>query len=140
MIRELIDEAYAEADRFAYSNRDAKEGYVYFVSDGDYIKIGISENIDSRIKGLQIGNARRLMLVEYIWFNSKSAALWAERELHEMYKNKRVLGEWFDIGFDYDFLALISEIRHGPPVCYMDIKTEYNEFMNDRRLSVLRGG
>ena len=110
------------------------------ISDGDYIKIGIAENIDSRIKGLQIGNARRLMLVEYIWFNSKSAALWAERELHEMYKNKRVLGEWFDIGFDYDFLALISEIRHGPPVCYMDIKTEYNEFMNDRRLSVLRGG
>jgi hypothetical protein len=42
-----------------------KDTYIYLVSDGEFIKVGISTNVGRRIKQLQTGNGKRLYLLGY---------------------------------------------------------------------------
>ena len=100
--------------------------YVYFVTDGDYIKIGVASDIYKRIKGIQTGNPKKVSLVEYLEFQCKEYALFAEKELHRMFAERRTHGEWFDIANDYDFLMFIRRIDHD----YNSIKTEFGNFMD----------
>lgn len=41
------------------ARRDHSEGFVYFVSDGESIKIGKANNVKSRLSGLQTGHAKK---------------------------------------------------------------------------------
>lgn len=65
---------------------------VYFISDGEFIKIGIATNIKSRLCKLQTGNARPLKVVKLIEGYRKT-----ERIFHNLFKYERLEGEWFDI-------------------------------------------
>ena len=102
--------------------------FVYFVSDGKYIKIGVAIDIPKRIKGVQTGNPHKLYLVEYMVFPYLDAAYYAEKQLHETFKDFRMMGEWFDIADCYEFLMFIRFIKHevGSPI----LETHYKEFMD----------
>jgi hypothetical protein len=69
-------------------------GYVYFISDGERVKIGRSVNIESRLNALQTSTAVPLKLLAAIPGGGR------ERELHRRFAHLRIRGEWFRLGDD----------------------------------------
>jgi len=63
--------------------------YVYFISDGTAIKIGKTDNPKGRLQSLQVGNPRELFLLG-------TSPLLTEEEVHTLFKNIRIRGEWFE--------------------------------------------
>ena len=70
---------------------------VYFITDGNYIKIGMAASIPTRVKQLQTGNPNRLSVLYLIDAKTQHEAGKIERKYHELFKHKQKLGEWFDI-------------------------------------------
>lgn len=60
----------------------------YFITDGTYVKIGITQDIQKRIAQIQTGNPKKLTLVHLIDDD-------LERYYHDKFKKYRVSGEWF---------------------------------------------
>ena len=65
---------------------------IYFISDGQYTKIGVADNPEKRLMELQTGNARKLELLTSI-----NGSYGEERKIHSVLNKHRVLGEWFEI-------------------------------------------
>jgi hypothetical protein len=64
--------------------------YVYFVTDGEYLKVGFSKSPKSRVKGLQTANPRELRTVAIIEGDELK-----ESEIHARLNAHHVRGEWF---------------------------------------------
>jgi len=79
-----------------------QKAFVYFISDGEYIKIGKAVDPYKRLAEIQTGNPRRLSVVSMIPCYSSSAAHELEHFLHNSFRSKRAVGEWFDIVEDND--------------------------------------
>lgn len=73
------------------------KAFVYFVSDGSFVKIGIADDLKKRMKGLQTGNPKPLSLLAVVPTVSKDAARILEQKLHYAYSRYRACGEWFSI-------------------------------------------
>jgi len=78
---------------------------IYFVQDKStrkrLIKIGYTQNMDSRITGLQTGAAESLVVLGVMDGDRKE-----EKRLHSQFKPFRVAGEWFSP--DASLLAFIK--------------------------------
>ena len=74
-----------------------KDGYIYVVHcEGSTLyKIGIAYNsVEKRLKALQTGCPHKLtMTMAFRTLNPESA----EHRVHELFKDCRVRGEWFDL-------------------------------------------
>jgi hypothetical protein len=70
---------------------------VYFISDGEYIKIGVTDALGSRLATLQNANARPLVVVHLIDCDTYTYATALEKALHLHFKDYRALGEWFKL-------------------------------------------
>lgn len=83
--------------------------YVYFVYDkrNKRTKIGKSKNVINRIQSLLTANPDLLL----IYYTSN----YSESYYHELFKNKRIIGEWFDLDLnDYKlFLPENVEMPHS---------------------------
>lgn len=80
-----------------YQKKEKKEdkiSCVYFISDGTYVKIGATNDLNARIKVLQTGNSRRLKVLYTIPTNEPFVV---ETKLHALYKDKQIRQEWYDI-------------------------------------------
>lgn len=84
-----------------YANEEIEQvnpkSFVYFISDGVFIKIGKGANPRKRLLELQTGNARKLNLLYLIPCKNDTAAFRVERMLHENFEKYRLSGEWFEI-------------------------------------------
>ena len=89
MYQWLMDKNY-----FAESNPKA---FVYFISDGEYVKIGKRDHQSNRLNDLQTGNPRQLTTLFEIPLISGKAANATEKHLHKAFGGYRKNGEWFDI-------------------------------------------
>lgn len=72
-------------------------GYVYLICDPatDKFKIGVTrENIQTRIKKLQTGNSTELFISSYY---KCEYPFRLEKMLHNKFKNKKELNEWFNL-------------------------------------------
>lgn len=67
-------------------------GYVYLIKSGDYYKIGVANDVLSRINELQIGNPIELGLMHALKVPDPYGV---EKSLHNMYSTLRHRGEWF---------------------------------------------
>lgn len=74
------------------AQRRGVQGYVYLITDGEYVKIGYSVNPPKRVAELQTGNARVLSLLGTIKGTEQD-----ERALHAKYAHLNVLQEWFEL-------------------------------------------
>ena len=78
---------------------DSKEAVVYFVEDGDFIKIGwcmkYNYKYGQNMAELQRGNPRKLKYIAILNFASKDGARKKERSLHDQFKHLKHRGEWF---------------------------------------------
>ena len=65
---------------------------VYLLKAGDYYKIGVSNNINERIKQLQTGCPHKITCIGKIEYCD---ALKTEKRLHRMFKDSNTYGEWY---------------------------------------------
>ena len=66
------------------------DGFVYFLDDGDFIKIGWAVDPETRWRDLQTGSARHHQLL-----GSTPGTLLDERNLHRKFAHLKHRGEWF---------------------------------------------
>jgi hypothetical protein len=81
---------------FSLIENNLQKGFIYIIQqeDSGYYKIGwtINPNIEkSRLNNLQIGNPHKLNLIGFFRVASKKA----EKTIHQIFKQKRIKGEWF---------------------------------------------
>jgi hypothetical protein len=67
---------------------------LYLITDGELTKIGISNNLQSRLKSLQAGNGRELLVLFSVELEN---AFEIEQKLHKKFREKRLVGEWFSL-------------------------------------------
>lgn len=80
---------------------------VYFITDGEYVKIGKASCVVNRLKSLQTGNARRLRVL-YVYEGGYDV----ERIMHKIFKNYRVdTSEWFRINESHIYEILKGRKR-----------------------------
>lgn len=72
--------------------RKKKDEFLYILSCGDMIKIGVTNDITSRLSTLQTGNPIEIKL-EYI--EQRKEAYKVEAYLHQMFSPYHIKGEWF---------------------------------------------
>ena len=73
---------------------DSNKPGVYFIYDTRAVKIGVANNIDTRIKQLQTGNPYELQLLKFIETQDPYTL---EKRFHQLLDGKRMTGEWFDL-------------------------------------------
>ncbi len=75
--------------------------YIYIIQCGDfpYYKIGITNNLEERINGLQLGNPFRLHIIDHRRVESKRDALVIEDLLHtsQIGINSEMGREWHEL-------------------------------------------
>lgn len=89
-------------------DRFTRSGFVYVIYIDDesgrrYYKIGMSSNFNNRLESHQ-GSSPFQIYVACVYFVGNMRD--EERLLHDMFGNKRIRGEWFDL--DIDDLKVIS--------------------------------
>lgn len=80
---------------------------VYFIRSKLGIKVGFSDDVESRLKQLQTGNACRLKLMAVIPRASRDI----EQEFHLLFAKWRMEGEWFQA--NGPVLRTVELIRQG---------------------------
>lgn len=71
----------------------SKSTHLYVLRCGERLKIGVTHDINQRIKSLQTGNPDEIIL-EYI--EERTNPHKAERFLHRYFQKQKVKGEWFE--------------------------------------------
>lgn len=61
------------------------------------VKVGITANLNSRLKMLQTGNPGKLQFVMTLAMPIQQMARDMEQAFHHLQKDRRLAGEWFDI-------------------------------------------
>ncbi len=91
----LMVESVAVIKWEAENARSIKPCYIYLIRDNKslHTKIGISEDTDTRMKSLKIGNPSIEVIRELQVDNARSK----EQQLHTKYRHKNVGWEWFDL-------------------------------------------
>lgn len=79
-------------------------GYIYFISNGESVKIGFSKDPEKRLKNLQTANPVELKLLYFEKGNSN-----IESRLHKLFSKDRIQGEWFN--FSDEILEFIDSKR-----------------------------
>ena len=77
------------------SNGDGPSAYVYFIGDGEFVKIGVARDPWHRLRDLQTAHPKPLRLISGIPCEIERRAYHIESELHKRFAGKRASGEWF---------------------------------------------
>ena len=83
---------------------------VYIISDGEWgpVKVGVAARPENRVRELQVGNPKRLKLVDWWQFKTRDEAFTVERNILEEMAPYRMVGEW--IGADeFGMRALVRD-------------------------------
>jgi Rha family phage regulatory protein len=101
----------AEIARDLFPCTTTKRNFVYVLSNSDngYLKVGVSSNVDKRIKQLQTGSWAELSVEYRSMVCSNSFDI--ESTVHEKLRSKRVRGEWYDVSIS-DAISLIESEDH----------------------------
>lgn len=72
--------------------------FIYMMRCGDFLKIGISDDPERRIKDMQTGNPIEIKMLDKIKLKSRENAMTLEVGIHEHLKSLglHVRGEWFE--------------------------------------------
>lgn len=81
--------------------------YIYCIKCGNYYKIGKAKKLNNRIKTHQTSNPNK---IELIFEELVSNCNEVEKEIHEIFVNKRYKGEWFKLDKD-DLIILKNKLK-----------------------------
>lgn len=76
---------------------DVPSCFVYFISNGEFVKIGVSENVERRMYSLQSASPRKLEILATVPVKNTNCAYELEKELHSIYAKYHIYGEWYEI-------------------------------------------
>ena len=83
--------------------------YVYFIADGEFVKIGKANDVNQRKLSLETGNPRDLVILGTISCDSEVESYSLEKKLHHHFEPWNHRGEWFIIGPQIlDFISAIN--------------------------------
>lgn len=103
----------------------SKKHYLYAISNGEQIKLGMSGNVENRLKALQTSNPSVLVLLwKYYAADDAKGAASAEKKLHKACQKHRIRGEWFS----YDCMAIVKDFNPNRQVC--NTKWEFAKLIN----------
>lgn len=89
----------------AYVGQPA-EGFIYVMECGGYYKVGWSASPRTRYVSIQVSNPLPVTLVGVVEGTKGEEAAW-----HEVFKDKRLRGEWFALT-EYDISCVLND-NHG---------------------------
>lgn len=92
--RELKKAIKEISSRFKEQDRIRFQQYIYLIRCGKYFKIGISGNPLKRAESIQTSTPYK---TELLYAERFENATEIEKELHQLLKDKRVRGEWFEL-------------------------------------------
>ncbi len=76
-----------------------KKHYLYAISNGEQVKLGMSSDVNKRLKSLQTSSPSELSLLwKYYIANTPKDAVKIEKMLHRACSKFHVRGEWFSMG------------------------------------------
>jgi len=104
------------------------------ITDTMNVKIGISNNVDDRIKGVQTGNPGKIHLIAA--FDAGKEAQKHEIYFHKKYKKFCTSGEWFEFNsqqFEDEILPEMCQYFNG-----IDIITGECEIVTNKSIEELR--
>ena len=102
-LMEMFDQPDQQCYDVPHRQKDVKfdDRYIYLVSSGEHQKIGIAANVKSRLSNLQTSVPFELKLIAtYKPLNIPANKI--EKNLHELYKDFSVRGEWFKMQLSGD--------------------------------------
>ena len=93
----LMNRIKAEVIRTVLPESNGKRNYVYIIgnNDNDYIKIGVAQDVEQRLKQLQTGTWSELYVIYRSMVCSNSFNI--ETSIHNKIKDYQVKGEWYNI-------------------------------------------
>lgn len=95
---EKVFDALRVADALDYCcDYETPKCFVYFISDGQFVKIGKAKNVKSRLSSIQVSSPRECKILALIPCADEASALKAEQILHSRFSEYRMSGEWFNI-------------------------------------------
>lgn len=85
-------------------NKRIKEGYIYIISNKsfpDYFKVGVTVDIQSRLRTYQTSDPKRQYKVEYYIFHPE--AYIAEKKIKDSMNHfaKEIRGEWYNTSLEF---------------------------------------
>lgn len=85
-----------------------KNKKLYVMQCNNFIKIGVSDNPERRIKDLQTGNPYEIKLLLAI---DDYDAYGLENQFHKYFKNINSIGEWFEVDENVKYFVKYLKIR-----------------------------
>jgi len=79
------------------TDRRRKKHYVYAISDGAFVKIGLAVNPKKRLGDLQVASPSVLKIEATIECSRYSGASKLEKQLHRACRKYHIRGEWFEM-------------------------------------------
>lgn len=79
--------------------KPVSRNFIYFIQATDFCKIGHTKDVDARLAQLQTGCPTKLQLLHVYEVKNTSAKV-LEKAVHDHFKYRRVVGEWFNIDVD----------------------------------------
>lgn len=74
--------------------------FVYLIQSSTAVKVGIANNPQNRLSGLQTSHHEKLTICYTLECPDRQAAQRAEAMIHARYADDRLEGEWFDVDAD----------------------------------------
>ena len=106
--------------------KNDSRGFIYLITDKEYTKIGAtSYNVNKRLNELQTGNPKKLEIIGSYRVKNK---LTTEKFLHNKFKEKNVLGEWFELNQKEITDILIEKFNiqnHNKPTEILDWEEDH---------------
>jgi hypothetical protein len=102
---------------------------VYIIKQGDYYKIGESDNINKRIKTIQTYSPIKLDLIAYLPCKDKKQAKYIEGKLHDKFILLNTSGEWFKL-LEHNIHEIINSYKFILTKEYDYNKYDYKETDN----------
>lgn len=101
------------------------KSWVYFIQEGEngHVKVGVSDDVDSRLLSLQTSNPRPLRLVAKLGCSSRRHAFDIEGVIHKKMYSYNVNGEWF-----------ANRILNSIGNIFREIEWQNGENLSDKRL------
>lgn len=100
------------------------EKHIYiFKSETGECKIGVSNNVDRRRKAIEMMGGKRIVDIYHTpkCFNAYEI----ESNMHRLYADKRLVGEWFDIDYDNAIINLKKEFQENANLEFKDNVFDY---------------
>lgn len=92
--------------------KEVDVSYVYFIADGEFVKIGKANDVNQRKASLETGNPRDLTILGTITCDSEAESFSLEKKLHRHFEPWNHRGEWFIIGPQIlDFISTVTSTQ-----------------------------